>query len=208
MSEQSLGDISGHKQHQFFEVLQASGFSVGLFHRLRLDKEYREAFIAQAQQLDKEMIGGKMWILEYDPDFCHPLTIVKALKERSPYSNRHSYLLKDEILLALWEADPASRRPLQFPIHLYAMPLYKRMTEEEVREELKRRNLVLAGATEALCLATWLAIGRGYGAIIVPGAVYRNSVLCFDRNGDGDPMLCLTPRDNMGIQLLVKRKPA
>jgi len=215
MSERTLGDISINRIHQMFGVLQLDGFSADLFHRLRLDEEFRKTLIEHAKALDKDIIG-KMWIVEYDPDFHHPATIIRALGERSPYSGRHSYLLKDEILCALCEADAAIKSPLQFPMHLYALPLYKRMTRDEVDTELLRRELISAGALEALCLATWLAIGRDDEGILVLGAEYHNvdsvsngHFLCLSRNGERNPMLCLSEANvfNQGTRLLVKRKP-
>ena len=210
MSEQSLGDISHNRIHQTLEVLQSSGFSVDLLHRLRLDKDYRDAFIEQARSLDKDMIG-EMLTVNYSSDFLNLDAVLTALKEKSPYCRKHSYLLKDEILIDLWMADIWSS-PTQYPLKLYAMSFYKRMTRSETHKELERRGLVSAKAREALCLATCFGVSRDKGPIIVMEATPQNkigdSMLCFGRNGIGDPMLCLTDEESFDqdTRLLVKRK--
>lgn len=218
MSEQSIGDISFNKLNQLLESLQASGLPAGLVHRLRLDKKYREAFVTQAQIMDKDMIGEKL-VVEHHKDFCDITSVIKALKEKSPYSRRCSYLLKEEILLSLYVLGPASGRiPPQFPLELYAMPLYKRMTEDEVHEEMSRRQLLFANAFEALCLATCFSVRDDGYEIFVPTASYtdgagKRSILGIGRNGNGDPMLGLSSRGGVdsfenGDRLLVKRRPA
>lgn len=212
MSEQSLGDISHNRIHQMLEALQSGGFPVDLLHRLRLDEKYREAFIEQAQLLDRELIGEKLTI-NHDPAFNFPGTIIEVLKSLSPYSGRCSYLLKEEILFSLCEADPERRKIAQYPFDLYTMPLYKRMTVAELDAELRRRDLVSAGAIEALCLATHFIVHHYEDRVLVPRAIHDGRMLCFSRTGRGDPMLGLCPekkRDDFeqGERVLVKRKPA
>lgn len=211
MSEQSLGDVSHNRIHQMLEALQAEGFSTGLFHRLRLDKEYRKAFVEQAQFLDRDMIGEKLTI-NYDPAFNFPGTVVDALKNLSPYSGRCSYLLKEEILLSLCNADRDWKVIAQYPFDLYTMPLHKRMTHAELDAELKRRGLVSSGAVEALCLATRFVVHHYEDQVFVPSAIHDGRMLCFSRNGRGDPMLGLSLSEgedfDQGGRVLVKRKPA
>ncbi len=219
MSEQSIGDISHNKVHQLLEALQADGLPAGLLHRLRLDKEYRDAFVMQARTMDREMVGKKLAV-EWHEDFRDSVSIVTALKERSPYANsvRHSYRLKDEILLTLLSEVKSWRAPSDFPLELYVMPLYKRMTRKEVHDELVRRQLLFAGAVDALCLATRFSTKRGGPeSILVPGATLtgsdgNRSMLSFSRNCNGDPILSLTRNGDDLFQyytlLLVKRRPA
>ncbi len=219
MSEQSLGDLSHNRIHQMLEALQADGFPVDLLHRLRLDTKYRKAFIAQAQIMDKDMVGLKLTV-EWHEDFCDAMSIVKALKERSPYSDsvRHSYRLKDEILPMLLSGVKIWRRSSDFPQELYIMPLYRRMTRAEARDELVRRRLLWADAMDALSLATGFATSRDdMEGIYVPGAVFTGSdnnrdILSFGRNGNGDPMLSLVKDEeylfDKDCRLLVKRRPA
>ncbi|MDO8594685.1 MAG: hypothetical protein Q7R93_04210 [bacterium] len=208
MSERSLGDVSHNRINQMLEALQASGFPVDLFHRLRLDGDYRKALVEQAILLDREIIGDE-FLVDYDRDFDGSAMLLKALKKRSPYSGKQAYLLNDEILCRLCAADPAQRSVPQYPLKLYAMPSYKRMDYVGIREELKRRDLVLVGAVEALCLATRFCIKFGDSQVLVPGAVYEGKMLCFSRNGRGDPMLYLSNAEGSpdGIRLLVKRDP-
>jgi len=217
MREQSIGDVSHNKLHQTLEALQASGLSVGLLHRLRLDTDFRREVIKEAQILDKTMIGEEL-VIEYHKDFRDIASVIKALKEKSPYSRRCSYLLKEEILLALYVlGPPLGRIPPQFPLQLYAMPLYKRMAKDEVDNEMNRRQLLFANAFEALCLATHFSVRSDEEGIFVPTAFTDNagkrSILSIGCNGNGDPMLSLSPRGetdsfDKGDRLLVKRRPA
>lgn len=163
------------------------------------------------------MIGEEL-VIEYDKDFRDIASVIKALKEKSPYSRRCSYLLKEEILLALYVlGPPLGRIPPKFPLELYAMPLYKRMTEDEVHDEMNRRQLLFANAFEALCLATRFAVRSDRNGILVPAASYtdgagKRSILSIGCNGNGDPMLSLLKDDvdlfDKGDRLLVKRRPA
>lgn len=217
MSEQSLGEISHNRIHQMLEALQSEGMSVELFHRLRLDREFRSAAMKNIQELDREFIGD-MLVVEYHPDFSHITNVINALYARSPYSRRYAYLLNEKILRDLCAKTYAPRRVQQYPLKLYTIQLHKRMSHEEVLRELQRRELLSATAYDALCLATRFENQRGTDPILVFGAAYRDpvtkdrSMLCLTRTMEGNPMLSLACHNldyvDSDYRLLVKRKTA
>lgn len=213
--EDTLGDISGNKLHQGIEVLQREGFLPELWHRMRLDPEYRKRLIAASHELDQE--PPERWCqLEYENDFCHPSGIVKHLKEHSWYSGPNSHLLRDDILMALMMPEYDKKIVHVYPTRLYFLDLYQDMTEGRVLREFSRRGLMSASSTDALHYAAThepLREDRSVGCL---SAQYKAKgeppqILSLSRNEHGDPSLGLRQKPRTFVKgdiFLVKVRPA
>ena len=197
--ENKLGEISGNKLHQGLEALEASGLSPELWHRMRLDSNFRSRVVLAIRAEDNVPTGEKVTITKKMMDsFPTSAAIVKALQERSPYSSRNSIILKEEIILNLmkedWEAGPPSFRG--FHLDLFLMPIYTRMTPRQLKHEMGRRNIKFATPTEAFIYACMAVAPQNKETVYVLSAQMRSvlgsHILFFGRNGYGNPHMGTT----------------
>jgi len=214
--EKTLGDIANDALYQGIKALVLGGFPPGLWHRMRLDSEFRQKLIAASRSFDREP-PGRMYPILFDDDFSHPARIVSRLDERSPYAGRPMYRLRDEILIKLMMPDYESRIIPVYPIKLYHLELYRDMCEGLVIKEFARRGLVSASPTEALCYAILYTPPReGSGVVQCLSAQQKANgeprlILGFGWSGLKNPIIAFHEKPKTfpkGTIFLVKQKSA
>lgn len=203
------------------EAMGRAGMTPTLWERMRLDQSYREALMARAIELDKEIVGEKYSVdEEYPRDFE---ALIKDLRRTWAFSEKHGLLLRSDILAKMCEPDfqRLSEGRSSFTRDFFTMPLYKRMGFADVQTEMRRRGLKSVGAVEGIFFASRIGCLRNIGGFYVLDAIYRGDdafrtgellegeMLSVGNNGYGDPLMSLHPRKTtflIGDHFLVKRK--
>lgn len=203
------------------EAMGRAGMTPELWDRMRLDQPYREALMAKAAELDKEIAGRKYSIVdEYPINFE---SLLARLRNSCHFGDGRALLLRNDIMEKMCALD--FRHLFEGRDFLvkdfFTMPLYKRMRLADVQAEMRRRNLKSAGAVEGIFFALKFGCLPAIDGFYVLDAIYREpdsfrtgelleeEMLSVGNNGYGNPTMSLHPRKTIfvkGDHFLVKRK--